>query len=282
VTKLDPRVNAYRDGLAAIGLKGVVDAPRYAEGRSAVVVRGIANLRNAPREDSGLDTQLVYGETFTVYDEADGWAWGQAARDHYVGYVRAERLLFGEAHPSHRVRVLGSPLLSAPNSKSPARDLLPMNAKVTIVSEENGFAKIADGDYLYAAHLTPLGQAQSDWVGMAEKFFGSPYLWGGKTSAGCDCSGVLQTALEAGGIWSPRDTDMMEEALGQALPVSEDLSGLKRGDLVFWKAHIGVMLDETRLLHANAYHMLVAIEPLRDAAERIARKEGAIRSIKRL
>lgn len=280
--KLDPRVNAYRDGLAAIGLKGVVDAPRFAQGRSAFVAHGVANLRNAPREDSGLDTQLVYGETFTVYDEADGWAWGQAARDNYVGYLRTAGLLFGEADPTHRVRVLGSPLFSAPNIKSAARDLLPMNAKVKVVSDENGLAKTADGNYLYAAHLTPLGQAQPDWVGMAEKFLGAPYLWGGKTAAGCDCSGVLQTALEAGGIWSPRDTDMMEEALGQTLAVSEDLSGLMRGDLVFWKGHIGVMLDETRLLHANAYHMLVAAEPLRDAAERIARKEGAIRSIKRL
>jgi cell wall-associated NlpC family hydrolase len=180
------------------------------------------------------------------------------------------------------VRVLGSPQLSAPNIKSAARDLLPMNAKVKIVGEENGFAKVADGKYLYAAHLTPLAEAQADWVGIAEKFLGAPYLWGGKTAAGCDCSGILQTALEAGGIWSPRDTDMMEEALGQVLPVSEDLSGLKRGDLVFWKGHIGVMLDDVRLLHANAYHMLVTAEPLRDAAERIARKEGAIRSIKRL
>jgi hypothetical protein len=282
VTKADPRVNAYRDDLAAVALKGIVDAPRYVEGRRAMVNGGYTPLRNAPRDDAGLDTQLLYGEAFTVYDEKDGWAWGQAQYDNYVGYARSRSLTFEVRPPTHRVWTLGTPLLPKPSVKTPALELLPMNANVSVIGDENGFAQVEDHGFVYAAHLIPIEDSLEDWVGVAERFIGTPYLWGGKTAAGCDCSGLIQTALEAGGRLSPRDTDMMEAALGRELDVPEGLSGLTRGDLVFWKGHVGVMLDEVRLLHANAFHMLVAVEPLADAAERIANNEGEIRSIKRL
>jgi cell wall-associated NlpC family hydrolase len=282
MTKLDPRVNAFRADLAAAALKGAVDAERYAEGYPAFVCRGTASLRKSPQADAGMETQLLYGERFTVYDENDGWAWGQAGLDNYVGYVDANALSQSSLEATHRVTTLATPLLPAPDVKRAALDLLPMNAKLVVGEEENSFAKIQDRYFVYATHLAPISQVSEDWVSVAESFLGAPYIWGGKTSAGCDCSGLVQSALEAGGISTPRDADMMEEALGDALGVSDGLDGLRRGDLVFWKGHMGVMLDATRLLHANAFHMQVAIEPLHEAVERIAQSEGVILNLRRI
>jgi cell wall-associated NlpC family hydrolase len=282
MAELDPRVNAFRADLAALALKGMVDAPRYAQGDVTTVCRGVVPLRKDPRSDAALQTQTLYGEHFTVYDEKDGWAWGQAGLDNYVGYVETKALLPNFLEATHRVAALATPLLPVPGIKRAALDLLPMNAKVKVAGEENRFAKIEDVGFAYAAHLEPLSNRHADWVEAAESFLGVPYLWGGKTNAGCDCSGLVQTALELGGISAPRDADMMEEVLGGVLNFNDDLDRLQRGDLVFWKGHMGVMLDATRLLHANVFHMQVAIEPLSQAVERIAQLEGTIRRIRRI
>ncbi len=282
MANLDPRTNAFRADLAAATLKGVVNAPRFAEGHTAIVRRGVAPLRTAPEVGAGLNTQLLYGERFTVYDEKGGWSWGQSELDNYVGYLESDSLRRSAIDPTHRVAMLATPLLPASEVKSAAVDLLPMNAKVRVVEEENRFSKLEDGRFVYAAHLVHLSERCDDWVKVTESFLGAPYLWGGKTSAGCDCSGLIQTALEMGGLAAPRDTDMMEAELGEAHALTDGFNGLQRGDLVFWKGHVGVMLDSLRLAHANAFHMRVVIEPLREAAERIAKSEGAIRAIKRI
>jgi cell wall-associated NlpC family hydrolase len=282
VAGLDPRVNAFRADLAAASLKGAVNAPRFADGHTARLCRGVAPLRVKPDRSAGLNTQLLFGEGFTVYDEEDGWSWGQSHLDGYVGYLQTEILSRADWEPTHRVAVLSTPLLPAPEVKRAAIDLLPMNAKVRVVRAENRFSKLEGGRFVYAAHLVPLSDRCADWVSVAEEFLGAPYLWGGKTHAGCDCSGLIQSALERGGIAAPRDTDMMGRELGSAYETSEDFAGLQRGDLVFWKGHVGVMLDSARLLHANAFHMRVAIEPLKEAVDRIANSEGSVRAVKRL
>jgi cell wall-associated NlpC family hydrolase len=279
---LDPRINAFRADLAAAALKGVVDAPRFADGIAAIVRWGVAPLRTAPQAEAGLNTQLLYGERFTVYDERDGWSWGQSGLDGYVGYLESDLLRRSVFDPTHRVATLATPILPAPEVKSAAVDLLPMNAKVKVVGEENRFSILDDGHFVYAAHLVPHSEKCDDWVRVAESFLGTPYLWGGKTNAGCDCSGLIQTALEMGGFSAPRDSDMMDAALGAARELRDGLGGLQRGDLVFWKGHVGVMLDAARIVHANAFHMRVVIEPLREAADRIANSESAIRTIKRI
>jgi len=279
---LDVRVNACRPDLAAASLKGKVEASRFVEGRAASIAVAVAALRARPSQDSGRETELLFGESVTVFEEKDGWAWVQANFDSYVGYVPRECLGAAAALPTHRIIAPLTPLLPAPDVKAPARLMLPMNAKLHIVAEENRFAKLDSGDYVFAAHLAPLAQSTSDWVAVAESFCGVPYLWGGKTWSGSDCSGLIQTALERVGIASPRDTDMMEKDLGENIAVTPDLSGLMRGDLVFWKGHVGVMTDAVMLLHANAFHMQVVAEPLAAAQKRIAPGGGAIRSIRRL
>ncbi len=267
----DKRTTPARPDLAASSLKGQVNAARFAAGEEASVTWGRVSLRAAPSYDSGQVSELLFGETVTIYERKDGWAWLQAKTDSYVGYAR-ESGLGPSITADARVTQLLTPLLSAPDVKSPLRDLLPLNAWVKRGRQEGNFVAVADG-FLSLRALTPL--EASDFVAVAEQFIGVPYVWGGKTFEGLDCSGLIQTALQAMSIACPRDTDMMEQALGHMVARDQ----LKRGDLIFWKGHVGVMRDAQTLLHANAFHMQVTSENL-DAA--IARIATPVTSIRRL
>lgn len=270
----DRRLMPARPDLAASHLKGKVQAERFVDGEKFSIRQGRASLRVRPSDDAPQDSELLFGETFTVYDRKDGWAWGQAASDLYVGYLRQSALVEPFATGA-RVSALMAPVFSAADLKTPVRDLLPMNARVPVAGREGDYVNIGAG-FLHGRHLLP--EAEKDFVVIAERFAGVPYVWGGKTAAGLDCSGLIQTALQAVGKAAPRDTDMMEKALGDAIAIG----AVRRGDLVFWKGHMGVMLDETRLLHANAFHMMVAVEPLAQAIARIVAIAGPVAAVKRL
>jgi len=270
----DRRVTPARPDLAAAHLKGVVEAPRYVDGEKFSIAVGRASLRTRPSGDAPQDSEVLFGEGFTVYDRAQGWAWGQAASDLYVGYVREEALAAPFATQA-KVSALQAPLFPAADLKTPVRDLLPMNAAVPVLEHSGDYVRIGENGYLHQRHLMP---ADKDFVAVAERFLGVPYVWGGKTAAGLDCSGLIQAALQATGKAAPRDTDMMEKALGDGVALSD----VRRGDLVFWKGHMGVMLDEDWLLHANAFHMEVAIEQLAEAIPRIEKVAGAVTSIRRI
>ncbi len=250
MTDIDRRITPVRDDLAAEALKGTIAAPRYAAGKPHTIVRGRMALRAKPTANSIQETELLYGETFTIYESANGWAWGQATLDRYVGYVHTIACQDVAFQADGRVTALATPLLPAPDIKRPALDMLPMNAKVQVLSREKGFARIAPAGFVREVHIAPLTAHAADWVAVAERFLGTPYVWGGKTHAGLDCSGLLQTALEAGGIVCPRDTDMQESALGSKI----ELADARRGDLVFWEGHVGVMLDAQRIRSRQRIH----------------------------
>lgn len=274
---LDRRTTPARPDLAAVSLRGQVEAARFVEGEAMTITAGRASLCASPSVDASQDSELLFGEQVTVYDRAEGWAWVQAAGDGYVGYLRQEAL--GELPPAGlKVAALMAPVFSAPDLKTPVRDLLPMNALVPVRAQPGDYVEITPGAFLHRCHTAPLDQRESDFAAVAERFVGVPYVWGGKTFAGQDCSGLVQTALAACGAAAPRDTDMQEAALGQ--PV--DLDDARRGDLVFWKGHVGIVLDGGRLLHANAFHMQVAIEPLSEAVARIAKSGFPVTAVKRL
>ena len=268
---LDKRVTPARADLAAAHLKGLVDAPRFAEGEKFSVNVGRTSLRVQPCDDAAQDSELLFGESFTVYDRANGWAWGQAANDLYVGYVKDSALatpFMGEA----RVSALMAPVFAAADFKTPVRDLLPLNAQVSVRKRDGDYADIGNG-FVHQRHLAP--DKEGDFAAVAQRFVGVPYVWGGKTFAGTDCSGLIQTALAASGIRAPRDTDMMERHFADSKNDTLD-----RGDIVFWKGHMGVMLDEERLLHANAFHMMTVIEPVEEAIARIEKIAGPVTSVK--
>jgi len=279
---LDPRVNAFRDDLASAILKDKVAVGRYSSGKTRQVSDGVTALRRDPRHDAVLDTELLFGETVTVFDEQEGWAWVQADTDSYVGYVSSDTLSSHVFAATHRVSALRSQIYPVADIKFPPLDLISMNSLVSVEDTDGRFARLKDGRFAIAAHLMPIGDFAQDMVSVAEMYLGAPYLWGGRTSTALDCSALIQLAMQAVGLECPRDSDMQENTLGEALADPQDITAYKRGDLVFWSGHVGMMLDETRLLHANAHHMATVIEPVSDAITRIAENENPVTSVRRL
>ena len=274
--KPDPRVNPWRDDLAAEHLRGEIDAPIYARGHDRAVIAPVTALRRAPAHGAMMDTQLLLGEKFRVYEERGPWVWGQAQSDDYVGYVLAEDLGVDIA-TTHRVTALRSFIYTDPDIKSRPLMAVSMGAHVRVTGFEGAFGVLADGSYIFAGHIDAETAHANDFVQVAERFIGVPYLWGGRESLGLDCSALVQISLSMCGHACPRDSDMQEAVLGA--PVSGDLA---RGDLVFWKGHVGILHNADTLLHANATHMCVVSEPFVPATKRIGETAGDIRQIRRM
>jgi cell wall-associated NlpC family hydrolase len=279
---LDPRRHPFRRDLAAEALRGKVAARRYATGEVRQLAHAATPLRGSPDPLAPWTTEALLGELVTVYEEKEGWAWAQLQGDGYVGYLRAGALSAQVRRVTHRVRALGTCLYPVADIKAPPFMHISINAGLAVAEMGSAFATLEDGTFVPARHLAALDRFAPDFVAVAEAFLGVPYLWGGRTRLGVDCSGLLQLALHAGGIACPRDSDMQLAELGSAVDVRADLEGLMRGDLVFWQGHVGVMVDAFQLLHANAHHMAVAIEPLKTAVDRSARLNAPLTAIKRL
>jgi len=279
----DPRLTPARADLAAKELEGKVVAARFVEGRVYEVVEPLAPLRLEPRPDAPLATEALKGERVIIYDmNAEGWAWGQLASDHYVGWLPANALVPPGPPPTHKVTALRTFVFPLPSIKAPPLEALPFGARIAIHRIENEFAVTTSGAYIPRVHVTPLDGFEADFVAVAERFVGVPYLWGGKTMLGLDCSGLVQIALAACGRKCPRDSDMQERALGVPVAADGDFSDLRRGDLIFWKGHVAIARDRTSLLHANAFQMAVVIEPVGAAFARIRAAGSAVTSVRRI
>jgi cell wall-associated NlpC family hydrolase len=266
---MDARLTLTRNGLAAEPLEGLVAAHRYVAPIPMQAISPVAGVRKAPETGAEQMDQLLFGERFDVLEALDGWVFGQARRDGYVGFVRADALGAAGPAPTHCVSALRTFAFDRPSIKTPPMGRYCRNALVTVEAVDGRFARIAGSGWITAAHLSPLGDWADDPAAVAQDYLGTPYLWGGRDSLGLDCSGLVQQALYACGRSCPRDSDQ-QQALGLAVTPGEGLNALERNDLVFWRGHVGIMLDATRLLHANAHHMAVAIEPLAEAVARIA------------
>jgi cell wall-associated NlpC family hydrolase len=279
----DARITPVRPDLAAHSLRGRVVAERYADGEVREIADPQAPVRREPRPDAALDTEALCGERVTMYDaNGEGWCWGQLAGDGYVGWLPENALTAPGPAATHKVAALRTLMFPGPSIKAPPTGALPFGARVAIVRMQDNFAVTAAGGFLPAQHLVSVEVTESDFVAVAERFVGTPYLWGGKTALGIDCSGLVQVALTACGLTCPRDSDMQEEALGASLDWRGDITALRRGDLVFWKGHVAIVRDGAAIVHANAHHMAVAIEPTAGAIARIRAAGSDVTSVRRL
>ena len=260
----DPRVTPLRDGIAARGLEGVLAAEVYLDPKPLRCAVPAAAVRRAPDAAAEQMDQLLFGEVFEAVEEEGGFLWGQARRDGYVGFVEAAALAPAGPEPTHRVSALRTYAFAGPSIKTKASGPFSLNALVSVEAVEGRLARVAGAGWMAVEHLSPIGDFARDPAAVAERYLGAPYLWGGRESLGLDCSGLVQQALFACGRACPRDADM-QQALGR--PIKRQ--AFVRGDLVFWKGHVAIGLDARRIVHANAHHMAVAIEPLDEAVERI-------------
>ncbi len=277
----DPRLTPARPDIAAKQLEGQVQAARFVEGVLRQVVDALAPVRREPSHDALLDTEALLGEYVTIYETTgEGWAWGQLAGDGYVGWLPANALGAPGPAPTHKVSAVRTLAFPGPSIKLAPIASLPQGARVAIVDEQGSLSVTDRGGYIPSRHLAPINANRTDFVSVAEDFLGAPYLWGGKTNCGLDCSGLVQMSLTACGIDCPRDSDMQERALGTSL--NADAAGqLRRGDLIFWKGHVAIARDASGIIHANAFHMAVAIEPASEAIARIRAGGSEITSVKR-
>jgi len=280
--KGDPRITPAREDLAADYLRSVVKVPHYAKGLARQVRLPYAPLYNHPDTSSGRLTEALLGEAVVVYEEKGGWSWCQLGADGYVGYMPSVALGDVGPEPTHKVAALRTFIYARPDLKSPVMGAASLSSTVAATGTEGEFTGIENGGWIFSGHLKPADEMEADYLTTAIRFIGVPYLWGGNTSMGLDCSGLVQTSLRFAGILNcPRDSDMQAASLGE--PVEPDARLARRGDLVFFPGHVGMVIDDGVLLHANAWDMMVSPHPLRYVVAEIAKKTPApVTAIRRL
>ncbi|MBO4223439.1 NlpC/P60 family protein [Bradyrhizobium neotropicale] len=278
----DPRLTPSRGDIAAKYLEGKVSAERFVAGEEFEIAHALAPLRDGPRSDATLLTQALKGERVTIYDRnSEGFAWGQLGSDGYVGWLPDAALAKPSAAPTHKVMALRTFAFPGPSIKLPPVETLSLGARLNVARQDGTFAVTREGWYLPRRHVGSIDGIEDDFVTVAERFVGTPYLWGGKSSLGIDCSGLVQVALTAAGTGCPRDSDMQQQGLGRELSAAE-AKKLQRGDLIFWKGHVAIVRDATTIVHANAHHMATVIEHTTEAIARIKAAGSDVVAIKRL
>ncbi|MEL6435732.1 MAG: NlpC/P60 family protein [Pseudomonadota bacterium] len=270
--QLDRRLHAYRPDLADDRLRGQVEAASFVVAHTAHVVLPVCDVRSRPSREAGVTTQFLRNAQVAVFENRGGWAWVQAQADGYVGYVPSAAIAVGAPQPAtHRVSAARTFVYSEPDLKTPATTALSMGTHLavtdTVEARGTQYGVLADGGYVVASHLRRVTDHADDYVSVAEALIHTPYLWGGSSAFGVDCSGLVQLAMAMCGSSQSRDSDMQFESTGT--PIDAE-AGLQRGDLIFWNGHVAIVRDSDTIIHANGHSMTVAIEDRVEAIERIA------------
>lgn len=259
----DRRLDANRAGFEA----GMAEA--------AFVAIPVADIRPRPEADCPIDCQALYGAAIERMASRNGWSWIRLVADGYVGWARDADLSSAAARPTHVVQAARAPVFPGPDMKLPVRRVLSMGSKVEVVGEAvtrgTRYHVLASGEGIAATQLRPVGSFDADPVAAARRMLGAPYVWGGSSAFGIDCSGLVQLACAMCGSRVLRDSDMQAKTLGMEIDPGTGYGALHRGDLVYWQGHAAMVEGDGNLLHANSFTMDVASEPLGPALERIAR-----------
>ena len=270
---LDRRLNAFRPDLANVALRARVEARQYVEPTKAQIIAPTVDLMAKPAADAGMDAQALFGDRVDVFERKNGWAWVQSLEDGYVGYIEENNITNLGALPTHMICAPRTFVYAQQDLKSARVKCLSMGSQLAIIDQISNrgtdYLILENGNAIIAHHATQIGQFSTDYVTIAETLLHTPYLWGGNTGFGIDCSGLVWLAKRLCGQFILRDSDMQANTFGQAIDISAGFGKLQRGDLVFWKGHVGIVSQPDMLLHANGHSMNVALENLHEAIERI-------------
>lgn len=263
ITVLDPKTDPR------------MNLPEGGQGTLMQVSAAIAAMRKTSEQHAEMVSQALHGEIVTLHHEAGEFGLIQNHTDNYVGWALMEALSAPVLTPTHRLKVLRAYAFPEPSIKAPPFFPLSLGAKLVSEGERQGrFLKVARIGWVVEDQLAPIDEYDDDPAAVALQYMHAPYLWGGRESLGLDCSGLMQQAFAACGIVLPRDSNMQDAWSGSPIPNWLEPGALQRNDLIFWKGHVGIMLDAETLLHANGHHMSVASEPLHTSIDRIAKQYG--------
>jgi cell wall-associated NlpC family hydrolase len=275
---LDKRLNAFRPDLADERLRGQVEAAKFVVGRPMQIIDAVIDIRREPRPDAPVDSQALYGEAVLLFEDLEGFGWAQLQTDGYVGYVPMNALTQNTTPPTHMVSAPRTFLYPGADMKFPVTKVLSIGSRLTIVGEAETrgtrYLKLASGECIIANHVRPIHERSSDPLSLAARFIDTPYLWGGRSAFGIDCSALVQLSHALCGNALARDSDMLAQSAGRQIGEGADHEPLQRGDLVFWKGHVAFMEDAQTLLHASGHAMAVVREAYVPALERIKAMYG--------
>ena len=273
----DTRITPIRRDLASTAYKAIVKRKKYVTAKLATVKSAFTPLYS--NKGSKLSTQLLYGEECDVFETKNGWSWIQSRRDNYVGYTPTINLTRKIYKPNSKVISLRTVIYTKPDIKSVTKGYLSFNSLVEVIKIKGKYSLIKNLGWCPSLDLVKIKSSKFNHIDLSKQYLDTPYLWGGRDSMGIDCSGLIQNLHQINNRPFPRDTDMQEIFVTNEVKYEKDL---KAGDLVFWKGHVAMMIDNSNIIHANAFHMKTAIEPLSTAKKRILKSNGKIKKLGRL
>jgi len=255
---------------------------KFFTGQRLKIIDNYTPIKCSPNIDSETMSEALYGENFILKKTFKNWLFGKLESDNYEGFISINSISTEDYKHTHYVSELRTYMYSKPDIKSVTTGILSINSLITVVDEVRGFSKLNNDSYVFTRHIDLKSKKNNNYIDTAIKFTNTPYKWGGRTSFGIDCSGLVQLSLMNSGYECPRDSELQKQVLGKNIPLETCFNNLKKGDLIFWEGHVGIMVSDKNIIHANSFSMDTRIEKLTDVDSRISQNSNKICEIKRI